>query len=110
MDFENFVKRGQNAQKAVDAALESHAESERVKAALPPATYVNRAGHLKPVKSGPKQYKLGAGLTGKARLQKRVNALMTDAGRVSRKSKDADEVAYAERLAAVLVAFNREAS
>jgi hypothetical protein len=58
------------------------------------------------LKHAPKQYKLGAGPTGQARLQRSVNSLMLKALRLSLKSKDADEAAWAERLATILKDFN----
>ena len=74
------------------------------------ATYINKAGHLKPWKSGPKQYKKGPGPTGKDRLQRSVNSLLQAASRLERKATEQDDVDWARRLREALMAFNNPAS
>ena len=71
------------------------------------ATWVNKAGHLKPWKSGPKQYKKGPGPTGKDRLQRSVNSLLQAASRLERKADPGTEDAlWAQRLRIALMDFN----
>jgi hypothetical protein len=58
------------------------------------------------VKGGEKQFKSGRpGLTGSARLQRRVQSLLVAAARLARKGPPTDETAYAGRLVAVLQLF-----
>ena len=72
------------------------------------ATWVNKAGHLKPWKSGPKQYKKGPGPTGKDRLQRSVNSLLQAASRLDRKEQGSDDGLWARRLVEALMAFNAQ--
>jgi hypothetical protein len=59
------------------------------------------------LKSGPKQYKRGPGLTGKARLLRRVNNLLLAASRLARKAEPAD-AAWAAALVESLQALLRK--
>lgn len=58
------------------------------------------------LKGGPKRYKRGPGLTGRPRLQRRVNTLLLGASRLARKTAVAEERYWAERLVQTLHAFN----
>jgi hypothetical protein len=58
------------------------------------------------LKSAPKQYKRGPGLTGKARLQRRVHTLLLAANRLARKAEPA-EAQWAEALVESLQALVR---
>lgn len=66
-------------------------------------------GHPKPIKHGAKQYKRGPGLTGRARLEKRVHGLLMAASRLHEKEQMSHDGQWAEKLVAALMRFNVEA-
>jgi len=68
-----------------------------------PPTYRDPSGHLKPWKSGPKQYKTGPRPTGAARLHLQVMRLALASARLERK-QDGDEL-YARALSETLQTF-----
>jgi hypothetical protein len=81
----DFVRRGQAAQAAVNKLTTPKDSMDKIR-----------------LKGGPKQYKRGPGLTGRARLQRRLDLMVMAATKMARKAADPDDAVWAAHVAAVV--------
>lgn len=101
-----FLRRGHDAQTAVDRVLDAVGTTG---GKVTTETVRPRRDSMDKIrlKGGPKQYKTGKpGLSGRERLQARVNKLLVDCARYVRKSPDVDDRVWAARLGSTLRDFN----
>lgn len=104
--MEEFLRRGFEAQTAVDRVLDAvgttggKATTETLRPRRDSMDKIR-------LKGSAKQYKTGKpGLSGRDRLQQRVNRLLLDCARFVRKTDDAEDRKWVARLGSTLRDFN----